>query len=78
MVEPSGTPLSQMQKQLLQMMNDGKGRNEIARELSISPATVRTRVEHLGIVMLGETTRELLEDMQLFAREVIPAFAETR
>ena len=35
----------------------------------------QTRVDHLGVVMLGETTRELLEDMQLFAREVIPAFA---
>jgi probable F420-dependent oxidoreductase len=38
----------------------------------------RTRVDHVGVVMLGETTRELLEDMKLFAREVIPAFAETR
>jgi probable F420-dependent oxidoreductase len=33
-----------------------------------------TRVEHVGVVMLGENTRELLEDMQLFAREVMPAF----
>ena len=38
----------------------------------------RTRVDHLGVVMLGDNVRELLEDMQLFAREVIPAFAETR
>lgn len=38
----------------------------------------RTGVDHLGVVMLGETTRELLEDMHLFAREVIPAFAEPR
>jgi probable F420-dependent oxidoreductase len=34
----------------------------------------RTRVDHLGVVMLGENARELLEDMQLFAREVMPAF----
>jgi hypothetical protein len=35
----------------------------------------RTRVDHLGVVMLGENTRELLGDMHLFAREVMPAFA---
>jgi alkanesulfonate monooxygenase SsuD/methylene tetrahydromethanopterin reductase-like flavin-dependent oxidoreductase (luciferase family) len=35
----------------------------------------RTRVDHMGVVMLGETTRELIEDMELFAREVMPAFA---
>lgn len=35
----------------------------------------RTRVDHLGVVMLGDNTRELLEDMQLFARDVMPAFA---
>ena len=35
----------------------------------------KTRVDHLGVVMLGDNARELLEDMQLFAREVIPAFA---
>lgn len=34
----------------------------------------RTQVDHLGVVMLGESTRELLDDMQLFAREVMPAF----
>jgi hypothetical protein len=38
----------------------------------------RTRVDHLGIVMLGDTTRELLGDMHLFAREVMPAFARMR
>ena len=38
----------------------------------------RTRVDHLGVVMLGETTRELLDDMHLFAREVMPAFAESQ
>jgi alkanesulfonate monooxygenase SsuD/methylene tetrahydromethanopterin reductase-like flavin-dependent oxidoreductase (luciferase family) len=35
----------------------------------------RTTVDHIGVVMLGENTRELLEDMQLFARDVMPAFA---
>jgi alkanesulfonate monooxygenase SsuD/methylene tetrahydromethanopterin reductase-like flavin-dependent oxidoreductase (luciferase family) len=35
----------------------------------------RTTVDHMGVVMLGENTRELLEDMQLFARDVMPAFA---
>jgi probable F420-dependent oxidoreductase len=35
----------------------------------------QTRADHLGVVMLGETTAELLEDMQLFAREVINASA---
>ena len=35
----------------------------------------RTRLDHLGVVMLGENTHELLEDMQLFAREVMPVFA---
>jgi probable F420-dependent oxidoreductase len=34
----------------------------------------RTHVDHLGVVMLGENTRELLDDMQLFARDVMPAF----
>jgi alkanesulfonate monooxygenase SsuD/methylene tetrahydromethanopterin reductase-like flavin-dependent oxidoreductase (luciferase family) len=38
----------------------------------------QTRADHLGVVMLGETMPELVEDMQLFAREVIPAFAGTR
>jgi hypothetical protein len=37
----------------------------------------RTRADHLGVVMLGDTKRELVEDMQLFAREVMPAFAGT-
>jgi probable F420-dependent oxidoreductase len=35
----------------------------------------RTHVHHLGVVMLGEDTRELLEDMHLFAREVMPVFS---
>ena len=35
----------------------------------------RARVDHMGVVMLGETTRELIDDMELFAREVMPAFA---
>jgi probable F420-dependent oxidoreductase len=38
----------------------------------------RTRADHIGVVMLGETTRELLDDMQLFASEVMPAFVGTR
>ena len=38
----------------------------------------RTRADHLGVVMLGETTPELVEDMQLFAGEVMPAFSRTR
>jgi probable F420-dependent oxidoreductase len=35
----------------------------------------RTGVEHMGVVFLGETTRELVADMERFAKEVIPAFA---
>jgi alkanesulfonate monooxygenase SsuD/methylene tetrahydromethanopterin reductase-like flavin-dependent oxidoreductase (luciferase family) len=35
----------------------------------------RTGVEHMGVVMLGETTDELVGDMELFAQEVMPAFA---
>lgn len=35
----------------------------------------RTRVDHIGVVMLGENARELLEDMRLFSTEVMPAFA---
>jgi alkanesulfonate monooxygenase SsuD/methylene tetrahydromethanopterin reductase-like flavin-dependent oxidoreductase (luciferase family) len=38
----------------------------------------RTRADHMGVVMLGENTRELVDDMQLFAREVMPAFSGTR
>jgi probable F420-dependent oxidoreductase len=38
----------------------------------------KTRVDHLGVVMLGDNARELVEDMQLFAREVMPAFAPKR
>ncbi|HEY1298676.1 MAG TPA: LLM class flavin-dependent oxidoreductase [Chloroflexota bacterium] len=38
----------------------------------------RTRLEHLGVVMLGDNTRELIEDMHLFAREVMPAFSSAR
>jgi probable F420-dependent oxidoreductase len=34
----------------------------------------QTRVDHMGVVMLGANARELLEDMQLFAGEVMPAF----
>lgn len=34
-----------------------------------------TRAVHLGIVFLGNTTGELLTDMELFGREVMPAFA---
>lgn len=33
-------------------------------------------VQHLGVVMLGETVQELMDDMELFAREVMPAFAD--
>jgi probable F420-dependent oxidoreductase len=33
-------------------------------------------VEHMGIVMLGESLAELMEDMQLFAHEVMPAFSD--
>jgi hypothetical protein len=29
----------------------------------------------MDVVMLGENTRELLEDMQLFVRDVMPAAA---
>jgi probable F420-dependent oxidoreductase len=36
----------------------------------------RTGVEHMGVIMLGETTEELAADMELFAREVMPAFAD--
>jgi len=36
----------------------------------------QTRLEHLGIVMLGDSTRELMEDMQVFANEVMPAFVD--
>lgn len=35
----------------------------------------RTGVDHLGVVMLGDTTNELLDDMDLFASRVMPAFA---
>jgi probable F420-dependent oxidoreductase len=31
-------------------------------------------VEHMGIVMLGETVPELMDDMELFAQDVMPAF----
>src|SRR2546430_2794918 len=34
-----------------------------------------TGAAHLGVVFLGNTTGELLADMELFAREVMPAFA---
>ena len=37
-----------------------------------------TGVEHMGVVMLAETTDELLEDMELFAKEVVPAFEDKR
>ena len=30
----------------------------------------------MGVIMLGETTAELVGDMELFAREVMPAFAD--
>jgi probable F420-dependent oxidoreductase len=33
-------------------------------------------VGHMGIVMLGETMQELMDDMELFARDVMPAFPE--
>ncbi len=32
-------------------------------------------VDHMGVVFLGETTEELLADMQLFSKHVMPAFA---
>lgn len=38
----------------------------------------RTHADHIGVVMLGETTRELVDDMHLFALEVTPAFSGTR
>lgn len=38
----------------------------------------RTHADHLGVVMLGETTRELADDMHLFAREIMPAFPQTQ
>lgn len=34
-----------------------------------------TGVAHLGVVFLGNTTGELLADMELFGRDVLPAFA---
>ncbi len=36
----------------------------------------RAGVTHMGIVFLGETTDELLSDMNLFAEQVMPAFAQ--
>jgi DNA-binding NarL/FixJ family response regulator len=63
MAEPSGTPLSRRQKVMLRMMADGKGRNDIATELQISPQTVRTRVEQIKQrvgVPVGADINELL------------------
>jgi probable F420-dependent oxidoreductase len=37
-----------------------------------------TGVEHMGVIILGQTTQELLEDMELFAREVMPALGDAR
>ena len=34
-----------------------------------------TRAAHIGVVFLGNTTSELLADMELFGRQVMPAFA---
>ncbi|HKX23791.1 MAG TPA: LuxR C-terminal-related transcriptional regulator [Candidatus Saccharimonadales bacterium] len=47
MADPSGVPLSDMHKRILRMMNGGKGRQQIADALDISPETVRTRVEQI-------------------------------
>ena len=33
-------------------------------------------VEHVGVVILAETVRELTRDMELFARDVMPAFVD--
>jgi len=38
----------------------------------------RTGVEHMGVIMLGETTEELVGDMEHFAKEVMPAFADAK
>jgi len=38
----------------------------------------RDRVEHMGIVFLGETMEELFGDMELFAKRVVPACAPGR
>jgi probable F420-dependent oxidoreductase len=38
----------------------------------------RTGVDHMGVIILGQTTQELLEDMELFARKVMPAFNDAR
>ena len=35
-------------------------------------------VDHMGVVLLGDTTQELLADMQLFSERVMPTFAQRR
>ena len=32
-------------------------------------------VEHMGVVILGESVQELMQDMELFAKEVMPSFS---
>ncbi len=63
MAEPSGVPLSPMHKRMLRMMRAGKGRHDMAKNLGISPETVRTRVREIKRrvgVDRGADVRELL------------------
>jgi probable F420-dependent oxidoreductase len=36
----------------------------------------RVGVDHLGVVLLGDTLEELMDDMELFAGEVMPSFTD--
>lgn len=45
--------------------------DDVVRQLRVFQ---RAGVSHMGIIFLGNTTDELLNDMDLFARQVIPTF----
>lgn len=62
---PAGTTLTERQVEVLRPMAQGLSNKEIARELGVSPATVKTHVAQL-IGVLGATNRT---DAAIKARE---------
>ncbi len=65
--------LTEREREVLSGLGQGRGRSEIARDLGLSPHTVRTHVQHL----LRKLELHSQMEAAAFARELITALAPT-